>query len=1707
MKSVSLQLRFILPLLAIIILPAIGKAQPHCKVAIQALPNFCDPNSGTITLTVIPTTDPDPPYTYIWSTGATTQTITVPNVVGLITVTVINASGCPASAFYFIPGPLEPFAYFGHCFTCCPGDIQTLEAWWTNYVAPPNITYLWSTGETTPSIETNTPGYYSVTITDPANGCTTVVGGDVFYLEATEVEIDGPSSLCSGQTATLSTIGGPFSFYEWLPTGETTSTIDVTEPGTYIVIVSEDGVYCPDSDTIVIEPGSGDIPPPQFSGPAELCPGGNGIITIVNENDYTDFLWNLGETTSTIDITGPGTYTVTVTDAGGCTSSGSFTVDLGIANMDLTSSIMPETSCTNPNGMIDLSVSPAGLYSYTWSNGASTEDLSNLPADTYTVTVTDDGGCTSSASFIVTSNQQIPGTNTNITASSCDLSNGAIDLSITPPGTYIFLWSNGITTEDLANISAGAYSVTVTSSSNDCTATATVNVPNINLTITITGNTTPLTSCTSPNGAIDISLSPTGAYTYAWSNGASTEDIANLTAGNYTVTVSAGGSCTANATFSVDNNTNPPVPTATSTAATCGQSNGAIDLNVTPTGTYTYLWSNGSSTEDLSAIPGGNYIVTVTSTDGCSNTTNIIVEDNMIPLVISGTTLSNTSCTTPNGAIDVSVNPPASYSFVWSNGATSEDLITIPSGTYTITATLGLNCMASESFIVNDNLTVVLISGNTTPNTSCSQPNGAIDLIISTPGVFMYLWSNGQTTEDLQQLTGGTYSLTVTGEDGCTNNATFDIINTNSNFSFTGTVVPNTSCSTPNGAIDLTVSPTGSSSFLWSNGASTEDLQNLSQGIYGVTVSDINSCSAVAFFLVGDSLSFPITSALLSPATCNVSNGAIDLNVTPAIGNTFLWSSGSMTEDLSNLAPGNYSVTVTGVNGCISSDTFLIINQNSNFTLSAIPTANKSCLNPNGSIDLTITPSATYSFTWSNAAVTEDLQNLVAGNYAVTVTDILNCSSSDTFTVLSNTAIPTLSATITPAVCGASNGAIELMVVPGVNNSFLWSNGAVTEDLVNVSPSSYSVIVTDANGCQALDTFDVTNLNTNFSFSAIPVSNTSCTNPNGSIDLSVNPAGTYTFLWSNGATSEDIVNLNAGSFSVTITDATSCSSSQIFLIGNNTPLVTISSIVNPSVCGAGNGSIDLTISPSAGNNFIWSNGALTEDVQNLNAGTFSVTVTDPGGCSATDTFTVPELGSSFTLSGLPTANTNCIAPNGSIDLTVTPNGAYSYIWSNTITAEDQASLAPGIYYVTVSDVNGCSSTESYIILDQTIQPVITETIVPSTCGNANGQIDISVSPAGSYLFVWSNGAATEDLSDVLSGMYAVTVTDMNGCSAAKSLIVQNTNTNFTLTAILSANTDCTQSNGAINLTIAPSGTYTFLWSNGAISEDLVNIPAGTYTVTVSDATNCSSSGAYLVDEQAGNLLVVENITPVLCGEANGSIDLAVTPPSGNSFNWSDGSTTEDITDILPGQYSVTVTGQNGCIWTSGFNVPGSEKLEIELQADVIQSGDAFVTLRAQVNVPVTALDTIIWLPDALFDCNQDFCLEQTITRPAVQTEIKVITIDTNGCMAQSSLRLDKVSDPKVFIPNVFSPDADGINDMFTVYGNKDVEIINELQIFDRWGNQVFVNTEFPPNAENYGWDGSFKNSAMNPAVYAYWARVRFKDGTEGSFKGDVTLVR
>jgi gliding motility-associated-like protein len=399
--------------------------------------------------------------------------------------------------------------------------------------------------------------------------------------------------------------------------------------------------------------------------------------------------------------------------------------------------------------------------------------------------------------------------------------------------------------------------------------------------------------------------------------------------------------------------------------------------------------------------------------------------------------------------------------------------------------------------------------------------------------------------------------------------------------------------------------------------------------------------------------------------------------------------------------------------------------------------------------------------------------------------------------------------------------------------------------------------------------------------------------------------------------------------------------------------------------------------------------------------------------------------------------------------------------------------------------------DPFQINNQVIQPTISEIISPSTCGNSNGQIDITINPPGVYNFIWSNGNTTEDLQNILSGAYAVTVTNTNGCTASANFLVSDTTSNFSITGTLLHHTSCTGANGSIDLTVTPAGNYQFIWSNGATTEDLQFLLPGNYNVTVSDALHCSNVSGFTIENNVVDLAIEETITPVLCGEVNGSIDLKVTPPTGNSFIWSNGSTQEDLQDILQGLYSVTITAQNGCTWSSSFSVPGSEAVSIDIAADLGSTSSDSITITVELNIETGAVDTVMWFPGNLFNCQQDFCLQQTILKPLQPVDIRVIVIDTNGCSGEAVLRIDIGIDPKVYIPNVFSPNNDGFNDWFTVYGNNEVKEVIEMQIFDRWGNNVFINTQFPPNEENYGWDGTFKNKDMNPAVFAYWAQVRF----------------
>jgi len=367
-------------------------------------------------------------------------------------------------------------------------------------------------------------------------------------------------------------------------------------------------------------------------------------------------------------------------------------------------------------------------YTYAWSNGATTEDLATLTAGTYVLTITDNNGCTTIDSTTLTNNTFGFGiAGAQITDELCGNGAGAIDLTAaggTAP--YAFNWSNGATTEDLASLSAATYDVTITDNAG-CVVTQSYTVVNSTNNFNATATTT-VANCSAADGGIDVTVTG-GAmpYTFNWSTGATTEDLSNLNSGAYDVTIADANGCEITTTYTVGNSGGTLGLTSTPTAATCGQANGGMTLNVTGgTMPYAYNWSTGSTNASISGVVAGNYAVTVSDANGCELTVPANIPNIGAPIDLVGADTTTATCANcSNGGVDLTLGGAgAPYTFNWSNNATSEDLVNVLPGAYSVTITSVDGCTFDTTFTVSFTTGLVELEGmniNIYPNPSTGR--------------------------------------------------------------------------------------------------------------------------------------------------------------------------------------------------------------------------------------------------------------------------------------------------------------------------------------------------------------------------------------------------------------------------------------------------------------------------------------------------------------------------------------------------------------------------------------------------------------------------------------------------------------------------------------------------------------------------------------------------------------------------------------------------------------------------------------------------------------------------------------------------------------------------------------------------------------------------------------------------------------------------
>jgi gliding motility-associated-like protein len=1233
--------------------------------------------------------------TYLWSTGATTQSINV-TTSGSYTVRVTNATGCMSEAsapkaviVYALPA--TPTITAEGPTTFCAGNSVTLTS-------SAGTTYLWSTGATTESINVTTSGSYTVRVTN-ANGCQSAASAPkavtVNPLPATPtITAEGPTTFCAGNSVTLTSSAG--TTYLW-STGATTESINVTTSGSYKVRVTNvNGCQSAESvATIVTVNPLPATPTITAGGPTTFCDGDSVTLTSSSGSTY---LWSNGAITQSINVATSGSYTARVTNANGCQSAESAATIVTANPLPATPAITaggPTTFCAGDS----VTLTSSAESGYLWSNGATTQSINVTTSGSYTVKVTNASGCLSEASAPrAVTVHALPATPT-ITAGGPTAFCDGDSVTLTSSAGTTYLWSTGDTSQSIDVTATGNYTVQITNESG-CQSAASVATA-------VTVNPLPATPIITAGGPTtlcagdSVTLTSSTGSTYLWSTGATTQSINVNTAGSYTVRMTNANGCQSPESLPTIININslPVVDAGSDTTIPNGTST-TLNATVTGTGPFAYSWTPqtelvNASVEDPTTVNLAYttvFILTATSSaTTCSNSDTVMVSITGGPLNASPTATPGVICSGLNVQLDAMAGGGSgSYTYTWTStpgGFTSSLASPVAnpavSTTYNVAVYDGFNTVNSQVSVTVNPLpaTPTIIAGG--PTTFCD--GGSVTLTSST-GIG-YLWSNGETTPSINVTTPGSYSVQVNNASGCLSIASAATVVTVNALPVTPVITasgPTTFCD--GGSVTLTSS--AGSGYLWSNGETTPSINVTTPGSYSVQVTNASGCqSAVSVATIVTVNPLPATPVITAGGPTTFCDGS-SVTLTSSAGSDYLWSNGETTPSINVTTPGSYAVQITNSNGCeseVSEATVVTVNPLP--VTPAITAGGPTTFCDGGSV--TLTSSAGSDYLWSNGEITPSINVTTPGSYSVQVTNASGCQSAvSVATIVTVNALP-----VTPVITAGGpttfcdGGSVTLTSSAG--SAYLWSNGETTPGINATTPGSYSVQVTNASGCQsAASVATIVTVNALPATPVITASGPTTFCEGSSVTLISDAAAIY--LWSDGETSESINVTTAGNYTVQVTNANGCESEV-----SETTVVTVNALpATPTITAGGpttfcdGGSVNLT--SSAGSGYLWSNGETTTSINVTTPGSYSVQVINASGCES-------EASAATVVTVNPLPVTPVITAGGSTtfcdggSVTLTSSAGSGYLWSNGETTPSINVTKPGSYSVQIQDENGCSS--------------------------------------------------------------------------------------------------------------------------------------------------------------------------------------------------------------------------------------------------------------------------------------------------------------------------------------------------------------------------------------------------------------------------------
>ncbi len=636
----------------------------------------------------------------------------------------------------------------------------------------------------------------------------------------------------------------------------------------------------------------------------------------------------------------------------------------------------------------------------------------------------------------------------------------------------------------------------------------------------------------------------------------------------------------------------------------------------------------------------------------------------------------------------------------------------------------------------------------------------------------------------------------------------------------------------------------------------------------------------------------------------------------------------------------------------------------------------------------------------------------------------------------------------------------------------------------------------------------------------------------------------YTFSWEQGGmvigTDPVVSNVGSGApVEITVTDNASGCAATASLTLAQFPEIVIDSVrqTNPECPGFSNGEVSVFVSGGSGTYlYDWDSDLDTGNpvLFGIGAGSYTVSVTDDRGCGPVETTITlqdpPSVGVTFSA----IQDVSCfdaVLCDGSITATGEggQGGPYTFIWSSgdvetDVMSSTVSTYCAGQHSVAVSEGN-CGIDTTFMIgspdsLGLDIENTIT---TPISCfGLTDGQIEVAAEGGTpGYTYSWDiNGTATTGsmVTGLAPGSYVVTIEDANGCSQNIPLIVGDKEALQVLvdTALTTTTVACAgDENGVIS--VFPMGgnigTMTYDWSpNVSDLPTATALPAGDYTVTVTDMLGCTGQSPVItIGEPDAVLATIPQPAPPACAGQRTTLVVAsaeggVGGPYTFSINNGIPGSIANGVDLLAGEYLVSVLDANQCAYEEVITIDEPAPLIVDLGEDVeIELGES--TQLDGFFFGPNAPDSIIWSPTIMCaDSSMMDCLDP-IVAPVETTEYTLTIIDELGCVGSDNIIVEVDSDRNVYIPNVFTPDNDGVNDFFSPYIGPGVSNVKSMRIYDRWGELLYEQLDFLPfNDFDFGWNGTFRNKRVQTGVYVYLIEVEFLDGISLLYRGDVLAI-